>query len=433
MRLRLTILLMAYLALTSGGTVSAQTLLTDFNVRVEPALPAMGPRGSKVVDPTFGTTILRVTDINDGPFGLALYSTYPSVNVNSTRVVGLVESGFTKPKFWVLDPVNFTVSGGTLPSNVPNFGYDVLWSGTDPDVIYGKGGDAKKLYAFNVATNTATLIKDFTSVIGATEKIAQSFHDLADNIFSMNITNAAGTPIGHILWRRSDNVILRNSLQATENETYVDKTGRYFFWNDTSCQNHVYDLVSGSAVFLADTSTNGGPSGTTGFCHVGIGTGTVFTDYGNIRSMSIRSLATINTVTPLMAGYFPFTTQTHHESFNTTNEAYGLVSRFFNQPGDGLVHDAFDSELLQVATSGNAVRRICHHRSKTGPTQGGGYFDTPFANISPDGQFIAFTSNWGGASGNNRQDLYLVQIPAAPGGPPIDTTPPVPPVGIMVT
>lgn len=394
----------------------AQTLLTDFQVRVEPALPTMGPRGSKIVDPTFGTTILRVTDSNDGPLGQTLYSTYPSVNVNSTRVVGVVLSGYYKPKFWVLDPVTFTVSGGTLPSNAPAFGYAVKWSGTNPDVVYGVGGTAKVLYSFNVATNTAAVLKDFTSVIGATEKISQHQHDLADNIFSMNIVNASGTPIGYILWRRSDNTTLLNVLAATTNETNVDKSGRYFFWQDTSCQDHVYDLNSGSAVFVASTS------GSTAFCHNGTGVGTVFSDYSG--GMGIRSLATPNTVTQLMAGYFGFATHSHHQSFNATNEAYGLVSRVCNQPGTCLVQAAFDGELLQVATSGNAVRRIAHHRSKTGPTQGGGYYDIPFANISPDGKFVAFTSNWGQSLGSNRHDLFLVQIPQAS----VDTAPPSTPV-----
>ena len=92
-----------------AGTVP---LLTDFNVRPEPALPAMGPAGSKIVDPTFGTTILRVTDANNaGAFGKTLYANYPSVNLNSTRVMAQKEGvGAISILLCDLNAIAFTVS-----------------------------------------------------------------------------------------------------------------------------------------------------------------------------------------------------------------------------------------------------------------------------------------------------------------------------------
>jgi hypothetical protein len=55
----------------------------------------------------------------------------------------------------------------------------------------------------------------------------------------------------------------------------------------------------------------------------------------------------------------------------------------------------------------------------------------PKANISRDGQFIAFNSNWGNAAG--RHDVYVVKIPPAPGVPlPPDTIAPSPPTSLRV-
>ena len=88
------------------------------------------------------------------------------------------------------------------------------------------------------------------------------------------------------------------------------------------------------------------------------------------------------------------------------NELWALGSRYSTNGGG--VQKAFDNEIVQVATDGSdRVRRIAHHRSV-----GGSYEDTPKATISRDGQFVAFTSNWGNAGG--RHDVYIAKIPPAP-------------------
>ena len=88
------------------------------------------------------------------------------------------------------------------------------------------------------------------------------------------------------------------------------------------------------------------------------------------------------------------------------NEGWGLASRY-STTGSG-VAKTFDNEIVLVATNGsNQVRRLAHHRSVVND-----YGDQPKANISRDGQFIAFTSNWGNANG--RRDVYIVKVPPAP-------------------
>lgn len=44
------------------------------------------------------------------------------------------------------------------------------------------------------------------------------------------------------------------------------------------------------------------------------------------------------------------------------------------------------------------------------------YWSTPRANISRDGKFVFFTSNWGGIPGGSRNDLFIAQIEPAPTG-----------------
>lgn len=66
----------------------AQAQITDLGVYYEPPLPALPTTGGTFVDPTFGTTILRVTDAatdGGGSCGTA-YSYWPTFNRTSTRL-----------------------------------------------------------------------------------------------------------------------------------------------------------------------------------------------------------------------------------------------------------------------------------------------------------------------------------------------------------
>ena len=64
----------------------------------------------------------------------------------------------------------------------------------------------------------------------------------------------------------------------------------------------------------------------------------------------------------------------------------------------------FRNEIFQVSTDGSQrVRRLAHHHSVYRD-----YWDTPRANISRDGRFVAFTSNWGSTT---RRDVFLIKVP----------------------
>jgi len=95
----------------------------------------------------------------------------------------------------------------------------------------------------------------------------------------------------------------------------------------------------------------------------------------------------------------------YHVSQLADDERWTLISFYLN-PASGL----FRRELVQVATDGSQrVRRFAHHRSMSND-----YYHLPRANISRDGRFAAFTSDWGGRA---RTDFFVAKIP------PISTAP----------
>jgi hypothetical protein len=83
---------------------------------------------------------------------------------------------------------------------------------------------------------------------------------------------------------------------------------------------------------------------------------------------------------------------------------------------------AWDDEIiaLEMVNGGTGtVWRFAHHRSDVGsdadPTAPYFWYE-PIANVSPDGKWVLFTSNWektlgrDAAEGTARQDVFLVQL-----------------------
>ncbi len=70
-------------------------------------------------------------------------------------------------------------------------------------------------------------------------------------------------------------------------------------------------------------------------------------------------------------------------------------------------------ELVRVRLDGSEIQRLAHHRSHVFD-----YGDQPRANVSFDGRYYVFSSNWGG---RDRVDVYAVEIAASSV---VDTIPP---------
>lgn len=66
----------------------------------------------------------------------------------------------------------------------------------------------------------------------------------------------------------------------------------------------------------------------------------------------------------------------------------------------------FHGEIFLVKTDGSGeVRRFLHHRAQLID-----YYDSNFGNISRDGRFVAFASNW---DDSGRRDLFIARVPTA--------------------
>jgi hypothetical protein len=376
------------------GTAAAG-LPQEWGMHREPPLPPLPAGGGKLTDPTFRTTIMRLTDSSDGTDCRVEYSYWPTFNANSTRAKALcVVNGIDRTRIWVFDPESVTRGASTLVA-APLQSTDTIWSNSDPNVLYGHSR-AHRLLAYNIVAQTATTVKDFTSVVPFGGQLQQMSMSSDDDVFAFHITNSSNAGVGYITWRRSTNTFVINRAETNIDEVQIDKTGMYLCVGYRSGNNRVWNLQTRTFVDLT--------WGVDGFFHHDAGRGTILSYAGDARGFAYRQLATPRDIVPLLV--ITTVNRTGHLSMRADNEAWGLVSQYNN---DGsAVAAPFDNEIFQVATDGSGhVRRIAHHRSVFND-----YYDAPFANISKDGRFVAFSSNWGNANG--RRDVLVIAVPPVP-------------------
>lgn len=396
---------------------SAWAFLTDISVHTEPTPPLLATAGAISTDPTFGAPIIRLTDSGDSSSDCAvIYSNSSAVNRDSTKIAALCTVGYNRFKVWDFDAGTMTRSNGRIQSNSPaGFqDYGAQWSRTTSNKFYGCAG--RVVYETTIqngasTTWTNTVVRDFAAEIGgvSSDYCTQLSLSDNDNVFAFHYVKASGG-IGFIAYNRSTNTILLHVTSGSAigggtvlDEVEIDKSGRYLVVCCTP--SHVYDL---QATPITNTTVT-----TEDFVHRGMGNATVISGCSNSR-LCKRNLATPNSVIYLL---FASRVNTDFHLSMRGSESWVMTCRFTTN-GQNVVNP-YDNECLEVSTTGNgAVRRHVHNRSNV---WGGDYSAQPKGNVSQDGQFIAWTSNWNGTSTSTRNDVYVAKIVQT------DSTPPSPP------
>jgi hypothetical protein len=395
-----------------------QSQKTDHKVYAEPAAPPLPPAGKPFTDPTFGTTLMRLTSDADGIDCRNQYSFWPTFNFNSTRL--FITCSYKKPGenwnttdtlLYRFDPENFKIlkkevlnlwrAGAGAPDME-----DAIWSGSEPDTLYAH--DAAVLYAINVANKKLKELKDFGDLFPG-RRVRQMSKSANDDIFAFSVQNQGdpdwGTS-GFFAWSRSRNQILIKEGNCRHDEVHIDKTGRYLTVNAMSgvpnIQNRVYDLETGKYEDLTD-----GPPDYA-FDHSDYGTGIAVGFENWTPRITVRKLGSPHKFETIqgpirLRGELTDFSQSVHVSLLADDESWALVSYYLSNKGES--SKLYRNEIVLIATDGSGrVRRLAHHHSVFRDD----YWDSPRANISKDGRFVAFTSNWGGGA---RRDVFLLRVP----------------------
>jgi Putative Ig domain len=457
-------LLAALLSTVLAQAPASYNAVTDRGPRAEPSLVKLGNAGFSFNDPAFGTRIWRVTDRLTRPDAPDRSFRTPSATHQSAWSADgsyfyVVSNGGTIVPF-AFDPDSGRFSRlATLRFYIePQFSYvdnariygSVTGSGASLRTIdqfdFGTGVYTRLLDLDTLATGLqGTFVGGIASSAGATERIIAFFggssQDRHHYVVVFDRANPARRRLLDTAESRLDGYRLKKPLNINLHHAAIDRSGRYVALYPAAADlaaprkaAPVYMWDTLTDIITAMPETDALSSG-----HDAYGYGVAVNKdccsaktpwdaaQWQLRSLD-APLVAHDLIRPLLSP--KEVSLSDHPTWNNArpDRLVPFVSATYRYGTDKPEWRAWDNELVAVQTDigdGSAeVWRLAHHRSDVSNDDAPGdisFWYTPRPNVSRDGRWVLFTSNWAktlgtdpqGAAGEKaRQDVFLVRLPA---------------------
>jgi len=450
---------------STSGVPSQYSAITDRVPRAKPALPQLGAAGYTFNDPAFGSKILRVTDGQTRPglvnrsFRVPSNAHAAAWNSTSTKFFVTSNDGTIIP--FKFDPLTMTAS--RFPSG-PNenggltltFYTEAQFSLVNPNLVFGGGGsNGRTILSYDFSTSAYSTIVNLDNIVpglantyigmvstgGVPNETLLTFFGGGgqDAHYYALLQPLAGGPskllntMASTINGAPTSTLLNFHIHAMQ----IDKSGRYVFIYPTGPE--LSAPRNASQVYLWDTTTDAITALTASmhpFGHDAAGFGVWINEdcctssSWDAAQWQFRWLASPTQTTDLISPII--TPQEIYMADHTTwsnaqpDRLVPVISSTYRYGNNTAPWRAWDDEIIAIDTTngaGGTVWRFAHHRSAIGSDSNAAqpyFWYEPIANISPDGKWVIFTSNWEKTLGTDsseataRQDVFLVQLTPLP-------------------
>jgi hypothetical protein len=453
---------------------AAYRAISDRNPYGKPALPPLGQAGFAFADPTFGSNMLRVTDGQTRPglvnrsFRVPSNAHLTAWNASSTAFYVISNDGTVIP--YAFDPATRAASRihatGTGDGGLTLLFYvEPQFSLVNANLIYGvlSGNNDRTIGQYAFDTGTYTTLLDLDTIVGGlagtyvgglmsggtpVENLLTFFGGGAQDSHYYALWAPVGNPGGGKLLNTAASTlngvptgtVLNFHLHSAE----IDRSGRFVLLYPSAVdlgspryasQVYVWDTSSDTVTAVTSGGEDGGPA-MRPYGHDATGYGTwvnqdcCTTSTWDAAQWQFRDLTSLTQTTDLIA---PVQASKEvyladHTSWNNAQRTalVPVISSTYRYGNDTAPWRAWDDEIIGIDTAhggGGNVWRFAHHRSVVASDSNPAapyFWYEPIANVSPDGQWVVFTSNWektlgtDSAEGTFRQDVFLVQLTPAP-------------------
>jgi hypothetical protein len=402
--------------------------------------PRLGPAGSIITEPEFHARVLRVTDAGtlgahfpNWDFhtpGSAMQNTFAT----DSKLFYVIGEGMHILVFH-FDPTTLRSTYSGL--DFGKYGWrDMTFSTVSPNIAYGVAGGAKgRIDRYDFSSNKESTVFDpahclkYSGAFGGLDISASAGDSRILGVFgpqededpylvvwdSTHGCRWYNTQSGEVggNWGPKGKVSTNDRFGV--HQARISLNGRYAVVTGGAGW-HVWDIETLQVSSCTKREICGG--------HFAIGYNKIVNSAGTEDEMHVvmRSLSNLNAPSDLI-GTFPKPKEwgsDKHWSWNNDNVSdtapvCGSTYMASNPdtPGAPLLADrAWDNEILCFATTGpQKVWRIAHTYS----TARNGFFSTPRGNISQDGRFYMFSSDWEDELGKDRAghfrtDVFIVPL-----------------------
>jgi len=404
--------------------------------------PSPGHAGSIITDPTFGSRIVRVTDEKSNPnragisFQTPSSSEQNSWNRDSTKFYIL--SAASRMTLYEFNPATMSARLIGMPQLKWRGGAQFSYS--DPDVLYGLAGSPPIFEKYEVDKDKASTVHDpadclkldrsvwgYDITVSADDRRFMAVfgprQDASDIVYVYDRERGCrwyNTQTGEIggQWGPKG--------KASINEPYfmhnarMSKSGKFIFITSTKQgSSGVWDVETTKvSPCFADAQLQCGGHRTLGYSHL-------VNPSLRVHPLDLlsRRLDRVGEHSPLVPDLSKSTSwYDQHLSWNNADPddtAPVCFSTYHptnpDTPGAPLQVDGpWENEIdcIQMDGKGSKIWRFAHTYS----TARNGFWSTPRGNVSPDGRFFMFTSDWQDQLGNDpkgkgyRTDVFIVEL-----------------------
>jgi len=358
-----------------------------------------------VVDPSFGTTIRRITDAQAGETIRTMYSTIQAWNADETRMILYARPG---GRHILLD--GFTYEYIKDLDIRPRDLEQVFWHFENPEIIFYVDRSTLDLLEYNVEDETSSVIVNLATRSGCTEGVTSGndVHAMSwdNNVIGFRCGNSSAW-----MYRISTDELIDVQVGAVG---YVAPmpfpSGQRYF--------HKGKVYNSDGTLAATLNISGGGE------HSNIGVDENGDDHyfaisfaegpeGGCLGDIIAHNAMTGECTSIIGtdiGYNYPQSGTHISALSHKNTEGGWITASmvgYDQDGQ----DLLDQEIViaKASPSGHEVYRVAHHRSDEDQYD---YWGEPHPVMSPSGTRIVFNSDWSGTDDGYAVDAYVIELPA---------------------
>lgn len=447
-------------ALAQAATYDA---VTDRGPRAEPTLVKPGGAGASFNDPVFGSRIWRITDrLTRGDAPDRSFRTPSATHQNAWSA--------RSSHFYVVStdgtviPFAFDASTGAAARlDALEFYVEPQFSYLDDAVIYGSvntsGASLRTIDQYDFSTGQYTRLLDLDTVVsadltgtyiggivssaGPVERVVAFFGGASQDRHHFVVVFDGKAPA-------SRRVLDTASLGFSLHHATIDRSGRFVMLYPASAdlaaprnvaQVYTWDTLTNVTTPMPIASARSGGHDAFGY-GVGVNQDCCTASSWDAAQWQWRSLSAplvprdlIEQVIQPKEVYLA-----DHPSWHNAqpDRAVPFITATYRYGANTVEWRPWDDEILAVPTDGGAdVWRLAHHRSdvsRDGAPGQTSFWYMPRPNVSQDGRWVLFTSNWEKTLGTDtkapageqaRQDVFLLQLKRIAGDG--DSAPPSPP------
>ena len=471
----------ALLAGVLAQAAVSYTAVTDRGPRAEPPAITLGAAGFSFNDPVFGSRIWRVTDRFTRPDATDRSFRTPSAthqnawSADSSYFYVVSSDGTVVPfvfdketgRFGRLEPLRFYMEPQFSFVNDSLLYGSVTASGASLRTIdqydFGTGAYTRLLDLDTLAPGlSGTYVGGIASSAGPSERILAFFGGAAQDrhrfVVVFDYLNPSRRRLLDTLASTLDGRPAPATLNFNLHHATIDRSGRFVMLYPTSvdlapprnaAQVYTWDTLTDLITPLPILTARSAGHDAFGY-GIGVNQDCCTTTAWDAAQWQIRSLTaplvTRDLITPIVTPKEIYLAD--HPTWNNArpDRLVPFITATYRYGSNTAEWRAWDDEILAIQTDvgeqGAEVVRLAHHRSDVrsdNSPQSVSFWYLPRANVSRDGRWVLFTSNWekslgtdpkGAAGERARQDVFLLELNATA----VDEEPaPEPPLQITTT